>query len=266
MTKFAIDIFAEAADRFAAAQAEVLQEWQPGCGCDAPGLRPACQTCSDCHQLRVLTQMKLSATPETVFPAALPPKYAFPYPPEIRQKALEMYAQGYPLGEIQAETGVGDRHTIRAWARESNMPSRLVNYPAKVRENCLRLYKLGKKPSKIEELTGVPADTIQSWAHDAGITRNPVYSAETRTHCLSLYQQGNTPKEIEALTGVLSNTIRRWVAVAGISRGSGSPRKHSESVRNQCLLLRQEGKGYREIEVLTGVSETTVRGWVKKQR
>jgi len=265
MTKFAIDIFAEAADRFAAAQAEVLQEWQPSCECDAPGLRPACLTCSDCHQLRLLTQLKLSITPETVFPVALPPRVIFPHPLEVREKALEMYAQGYPLSKIQAETGVGDRHTIRAWARESNMPPRLVGYPAKIRENCLRLYQMGKKPRTIEELTSVPADTIRRWAHDAGIVRNPGYSAETKTRCLSLYQQGNTPKEIEALTRVFPHTIQRWAAAAGISRGSGSRYKHSESVRNHCLLLRREGKDYREIEVLTGISEGTVRGWFKKQ-
>jgi len=116
----------------------------------------------------------------------------------------------------------------------------------------------------IEELTDVPADTIRGWVHDAGIVRNS-YSAETKTRCLSLYQQGNTPKEIEALTRVSLNTIRRWVAAAGISREPGSPPKYSESVGNHCLLLRREGKDYREIEVLTDGSEASVRGWVKKQ-
>lgn len=266
MAKFAIDMFGDAADRFEAAQAEVLQEWQPSCGCDVPGMRPACRTCPDCHQLRLLTQMKLSATPETVFPAALPPpQAAYPHPLDVREKALEMYAQGHLLSEIQAATGVGDRHTIRKWAKAAGLPPRLVLYSPEIRENCLRLYQSGKQPSKIEELTGVPSDTILGWAHDAGIVRQRGYSSETKTLCLTLYKQGKTPNEITELTQVPAKTIRAWAATAHISRSSGRPRKHPEAIRNQCLLLHQQGKDYREIEALTGVAADTVRGWVKKQ-
>lgn len=265
MPKFTIDIFEDAADRFEAAQAEVLKEWQPACGCDAPGLRPECRTCCDCYQLRVLTQMKLSPTPEKVFPAALPPESSYPHPPEVKERVLEMYAQGCPLSEIQAETGVGNRQTIRSWAREAGMPSRLVIHSNEVRERCLRFYQLGKKCSEIEHLTRVPADTIQGWAQNAGITRRPHYSAEIKAYCLSLYQQGSAPNNIESLTGVRVHTIQRWVRKAKLNRESGRPRKYSEAVRESCLLLKQEGKDYREIVVLTGVSEATVRGWVKKK-
>ncbi len=267
MAKFAIDIFDGAAERFESAQAEVLKEWQPSCGCDAPGLLPQCRNCSDCHQLRFLTQLKLSTTPEDVFPPALPPQTTQAYPSDVKEKALEMYTQGYPLSEIQAETGVKNRQAIRVWAREANIPPRIDFYSAEVREYCLRLYELGKKPSEIEKITGVPADTIRGWAHEAGIIRNlpRSYSNETKTHCLSLYQQGKSPKEIAKLTNVLAGTIQNWVAAAKIGRRPGSPRKYSDSVRKQCFLLRQEGKDYREIEGLTGVSETTIRGWVKTQ-
>jgi transposase len=266
MVKFAIDMFGDAADRFEAAQAEVLQEWQPSCGCDAPGLRPTCRTCPDCHQLRLLTQMKLSATPEKVFPAALPPpQAAYPHPLDIREKALEMYAQGHLLSEIQAATGVGDRHTIRGWARAAGLSSRLVIYPVEIRENCLRLYQSGMQPSQIEALTGVPADTIRGWVHDTGIIRKVGHSAVTRAQCLALYQQGKTPTEIQKLTQVPVSAIRRWVATVKISREPGSPRKHSQAIRDYCFQLRKEGKDYREIESLSGVSESTVRGWIKQQ-
>jgi len=265
MARFAIDMFGDAADRFEAAQAEVLQEWQPSCECDAPGLRPACRTCPDCHQLRLFTQMKLSATPEKVFPAAFPPPNpAYRHPSDVREKALEMYAQGHSLFEIQAATGVGGRYTIRGWAKAAGLPPRLVLHPLEIRENCLRLYQSGEQPKKIEKLTGVPSDTIRGWAHDVGIIRKQGYSSETKIYCLILYQQGKTPSEIMELTQVPAGQVRRWAVAAQISRSS-KPRKHPESVRNYCLLLSQQGKDYREIEVLTGVSADTVRGWVKKQ-
>lgn len=264
MAKLAIDMFGDAADRFEAAQAEVLQEWQPSCGCDAPGLHPACHTCPDCRQLRLLTQMKLSAMPDKVFPAALPsPKAAYPHPLDVREKALEMYAQGHLLSEIQAATGVGDRHTIRKWAKVAGLPPRLVIYPPKMQEYCLRLYQSGKKPSQIESLTGVPGDTVRGWAHDAGVSRKVGHSTETKAYCLALYQQGKTPTEIQELTQVPASVIRRWAATAKISRKPGGPRKYSQAVRDYCFQLRQEGKDYWEIEVLTGVSEATVRIWVK---
>jgi transposase-like protein len=264
MIKFAIDIFGDAADRFEAAQAAVLQEWQLSCGCEAPGLRPECRTCLDCQQLKVLTQMKLSAIPEAVFPATASPKCTYPHPPAIREEALALYAQGCPLSEIQAKTGVGDRRTLRRWAKAAGLPPRLVIYPAAMRAHCLHLYQSGKRTSKIEALTGVPADTIKSWVHDAGLVRHPFYSAETKRHCLALYQQGKTPNAIEGLTQVPASRIRQWAASAQISRSAGRPPQYLVSVRDQCLLLRQEGKDYREIAVLTGVSESTVRKWVKQ--
>lgn len=264
MPRFTLDIFGDAANRFEAAQAEVLKEWQPSCGCDAPGFRPECRTCADCHQIRVLTQMKLSATPEETFPAALPPDCNCAYLPDIREKALEMYAQGYPVSEIQAETGVNDRQTIRHWARKAGLPPRLVLYPDEIREKCFRLYKSGKKTSQIEKLTGVPTDTINGWLHDAGMTSTVSYSAETKAQCLSLYQEGKSPTAIASLTQVPVGTVQYWVRKANLGRKPGSPRKYSEEVRQRCLQLRKEGRDYREIEVLTGVREGTVRWWFKQ--
>lgn len=265
MAKFAIEMFGDAVARFEAAQAEVLQEWQPPCGCDAPGFRPECRTCSDCHQLRILTQMKLSAAPETVFPPALPPPTTQAYPLDVKQQAVELYAQGVALNQIQAVIGVKNRQAIREWAKAANIAPRIEFYSPEVREHCLRLYQLGNSPGKIEELTEVPADTIRGWAHDTGIIRNPAYPSETKAHCLMLYQQGDAPKTIAQATGVPVGTIRRWVAAAKLSRTPGRPRQYPDEIRNQCLRLRQEGKDYREIEVLIGVSESTIREWVKQQ-
>lgn len=224
MAKFAIDIFADAAARFEAAQAEVLQEWQLGCGCEAPGLRPECHTCTDCQQLRFLTQQKLSATPEAVFPGPFPLKKSYSYSVELQAKAVEMYNQGCPLKDIQAATGVRDRDTIRKWAVRANAVSPTV-YSAEIREQCLRLYQSGKILSSIEKSTKVPRQVLLQWVTEAEVVRrvNNQHSDSVKERCLQLRKEGKTYPEIQDLTGVPKNTAIAWVRKQGPgSADSGS--------------------------------------------
>ena len=219
MAKFASEIFADAAARFEAAQAEVLQEWQLGCGCEAPGLRPECHSCTDCQQLRVLTQQKLSATPEAVFPGPFPLKKSYSYSLELQAKAVEMYNQGCPLKDIQAATGVRDRDTIRQWARRMNAASHPAVYSPEIREQCLRLYQSGKILSSIEKATKVPRQVLLQWVTEAKVVRrvNNQHSDSVKEHCLQLRKEGKTYTEIEALTGVPKNTAIAWVRKYGSS-------------------------------------------------
>lgn len=225
MAKFAIDIFADAAARFEAAQAEVLQEWQLGCGCEAPGLRPECHTCTDCQQLRVLTQQKLSATPEADFPGPFPLKRSHSYSLELQAKAVEMYNQGCPLKDIQAATGVRDRETIRQWARRMNAASQPTVYSPEVREQCLRLYQSGEILSTIEKTTKVPRQVLLQWITEAKILRrvNNQHSDSVKERCLQLRKEGKSYTEIQDLTGVSKNTVIAWFRKQGPgSADSGS--------------------------------------------
>jgi transposase-like protein len=264
MINSALSLFETAAARFEAAQAAVLQEWALDCGCTAPGLRLECQTCPANRQLRLLTQLKLSATPATEFPTVAPLPVQHAYSQAIWQQALALYAQGVPLADIQQQTGVADRHTIRHWARCAGLPPRLEPYPPALRQQGLRLYQSGLTPKVIESIIGVPADTIGGWAQAAGVSRPSRHTDTVKEQCLALYLEGQTPNAIQAETGVGAQTIRRWVAAAKISRSSGRPRTYPESVRQQCRALSQAGQDCREIEALTGVAAETVQLWLRQ--
>jgi transposase-like protein len=66
-----------------------------------------------------------------------------------------MYANGYPIEDIQRLTGIPSRRVLRNWLREVGLPARSAHYPEAIKETCLRMYADRLTARQIEEATGV---------------------------------------------------------------------------------------------------------------
>ncbi|HEY9297957.1 MAG TPA: hypothetical protein VIQ31_16680, partial [Phormidium sp.] len=165
MSKLVLDIFQKAVERFVAAEEAVRVDEPLPCGCQSPGSRLECRDCCYCEQLGLLIQNQLHPTPEKVFPERLSlPETSCPYPSEVRQKAVELYAQGYTLAEIRQLTGGMNHNLISQLARQAGLPKRTAQYPEELKQTCLELYSVGKTTMEIQNLTGVPVYIVRVWA------------------------------------------------------------------------------------------------------
>jgi hypothetical protein len=73
-SKLTINIFEQAAERFTASEAEVLQDWCLPCNCPAPGEIANCQNCPYFRELVQRIQENLNSGGAEVFPMMLPPE------------------------------------------------------------------------------------------------------------------------------------------------------------------------------------------------
>jgi transposase-like protein len=268
-SRLTLNIFEQAASRFTAAEAEVLQDWHSPCNCQSPGEYPNCQNCPYFKELVELIQAKLHPTPAEVFPIILPPEIKPPYHEEVKQQCLDLHERGYPLEKIQGLTGVTNRKTLRRWIRETGGLKTGTEYSPEEKQRCLNLYADGMTPQQIEDTTGVSADVIGDWARQAGVFKaRTSYSDEQKQQVQALYKEERTLSEIEALTGVRAASARSMAKRANLHRarryGGGRPVGHPPEVKQSCQKLLQEGKSPPQIEELLGVSADTVRRWKKE--
>lgn len=255
--------FEQAAQRFEQAETLMIASWRRGCHCPAPGERPLCWNCPSYKGLGRLIQEKLHPDPRQTFAEILPPEYEDPYCDEVRRQCCEMYANDYPIQEIQRLTGVPSRRVLRNWLREVGLPGRSAHYPKKIKQKCLRMYADRLPVRQIEEETGVPADTITDWAMHAKITRKTKYPPETKQQCLDLYQAGQSSEDIHAMTGIPAITIRAWIADAELGR---EQKRYSKEDRQTCRELYRQGHTPKQIESTTGIKAVTIRSWIRKER
>ncbi len=209
MSDLPLDIFINSADRFAAVEAEVLKTWHPACGCPTPGSRLECASCPCALELGLLIQKQLATEPEAVFPAIeLRPNPRI-HAPDVKQRCIEMYQQGYPLAQIRQETGVSSLETIRRWAKGQGLPGRTTQYAPLFKQACIELYIQGKSTKEIAQMMGAHPQAIAEWTRNAGVNRERRFSDETKQKCLSLYTRGKSLAQIEQLTGVEGSNVRQ---------------------------------------------------------
>ena len=95
------------------------------------------------------------------------------YPPETRDRALQLYRRGERLDTIEAATGA-THQTICRWARQAGILGRAWRkrgYAQATRRQALQLYRSGATLLEIEAATGACRTTIRDWARRAGLTR-----------------------------------------------------------------------------------------------
>ncbi len=268
-SQLTLKIFEQAASRFAAAEAEVLKDWDLPCHCPAPGEHPDCQNCPYLKELVELIQAKLHPAPAEIFPILLPPEIKPPYPLALKQQCLDLHQRGYPFEKIQRLTGVSNRKTLISLIRQMDGLKTGTQYSPEERQHCLNLYADGMTSQQIEDSTGVPTDVIARWARLAGISKPRTrYSKEQKQRVLELYKEERELQEIEALTGVHAASVQSIAHKANLHRPrkyrGGRPPTHPPQVKQLCQKLLQEGKSFAQIEELLCVSADTVRRWKKE--
>lgn len=268
-SKFTVNTFEQAAQRFTAAEAEALKDWHSFCNCLNPGGELECENCVYFKVLVQLIQEKLHPIPAEIFPVILPPEIKAPYSDEVKQQCVELHTQGYSLERIQSLTGVTNCRLLREWIRQANHLERAVDYTAELRQRCLNLHADGMSASQIEDLTGVPTKIVNDWLKAAGLFKPRLfYSTAQKQQALALYQEGRDLGEIERLTGVSAPSLGSMATRANLNRPKrvklGRPRIHSAETRQSCQNLLREGKSPVQIEELLGVNASTIHNWKKQ--
>lgn len=85
-----------------------------------------------------------------------------------------------------------------------------------------------------------------------------MYSEELKSCACSLRESGRTYGQIGNIIGVSDMTVRKWCMRSGISERMHLDPKRKDEIIEQCKKLRAEGKLYKEIESIVGVSKTVI--------
>lgn len=91
------------------------------------------------------------------------------YPQEVRQKAVDLFAQGAGYKRVSTAIGV-PLYTVRDWARQykagkfhAEIPDNIVCYDKDTREWAMALRRSGMSWSKFEKTTGISRATCLKW-------------------------------------------------------------------------------------------------------
>lgn len=264
-------IFQKAVDRFSTVEEIALEDWQPMCDCQKPGIR---LTCQDCPFFRayVARLQKIVSSSEMVsnLPIILAPTLQPPFSEKVKQQCVSLYQQNCTIEEIQNFVGITSREVIREWLYEADVLKKEGSYSPEIRQQCVALYEAGKPIKEIEDQLRVSAEAISHWVNRANLSRSkPSYSSQQQQMSLTLYQQGKKLKEIEAMTAVRVEHIQAWVKEAGYKRSkpaSGRPPIYSAELREECLRLLEEGKTTAQVELIKGVTAGTILQWARKAK
>jgi transposase-like protein len=190
------------------------------------------------------------------------------YPPELKEKALELLRSGKGIAEVSRELGI-PYYTLKSWARNAGIRlAEAKRYPPEVREKALELLKQGLTYREVANQLGLPISTIERWAHAAGIRRGGVlrrYPKELKEKALEMLRQGLSAAEVARELGINYVTVLNWAYAAGLrARGSGASNRYPPELREKAVRLVKHGLSYSETAALLGVSEATVREWCIK--
>lgn len=259
-----LQVFDNTVKRFIAAEAKVIQSWQGYCGCSVPGLQLKCQSCPYFMEFIQSIQTELSTEPEKVFANILPPEISPPYPDDVRQRCVQMYARGYTLPQIVDLTGVKNYRVLRRWMKEEGLMNHTAVDFEEEKQACIDLYLEGMTPVEIEAKMGISADRIRNWVYNAGVARpKNSYSEEQKQLAVLMYSQAKPYQEIEEATGIPQKTVIKFAHQAGARRRRGRPFSHPPEVKQACLELLRSGKSAVQVEELMGISASTIHNWRK---
>jgi transposase-like protein len=185
------------------------------------------------------------------------------YPPELKEKAIELLKQGLSQRRVARELGVS-HYMVKRWAKEAGISRGPKKYPPEVREKALELLKQGLTYREVSQMLGVKEDTLAEWARKAGIKKREwrKYPPEVKEKVLELVKQGVPASQAARQLGVNPQTVLGWVREAGISLGRAS---YPDEVKEKAVELVKRGLSYKEVAGLLGVTETAVRKWCLKR-
>jgi transposase-like protein len=183
------------------------------------------------------------------------------YPPELREKAIEMLRQGKGIAEVARELGV-PYYTVKEWARSAGIVlARIRRYPQELKEKAVEMLRQGKGIAEVARELGVPYYAVRAWAHRAGIRLASAkrYPPEVKEKALELVKQGLPYSEVARQLGLSINTVQNWAYAAGIKRMEA--RRHPPEVREKAVEMLKQGVPATEVARQLGVSYATVLNW-----
>ncbi|HEY9764284.1 MAG TPA: hypothetical protein V6D07_17275 [Trichocoleus sp.] len=268
-SKLTLALVENAAVRFDQVMTELLETWGWPCECTSPGRLQQCLSCPGFRQLVEDMQQRLAANLEDDLVELAPLVLKPPYSDKVRQDCLLLYKRGANLSTIQRVTGVTNRKVLRAWLVEAELLSRSICDCKHQQQRCLELYQQGLTPSEIEDRTRVHADVISHWAGEAGISRPKNHLTDAQKEAIpQLFYENLSFAKIGRCIDANPHQVKQWAREAGLKRkriyGGARPPVYSESDKQECLLLLQEGYTTQQIEELTDISANTLLEWFKE--
>ena len=128
------------------------------------------------------------------------------YPRELREKALEMYRQGYKKVKIAEILGVGNT-TVRRWTNFGNHPY-FKPHPLEDKQKAIDLAKSGVSRKEIAERLGISYFTIAFWCRGINTwqkqTELPV---KLRKKARKMVRSGMTKREVSGLLNLSYSII-----------------------------------------------------------
>lgn len=268
-SKLTLALVENAAVRFDQVMSELLETWDWPCECTLPGRLPQCLSCPGFRLLIEDMQQQLAANLEGDLVELAPLVLEPPYSDKVRQDCLLLYKRGANLSTIQRLTGVTSRKALRAWLVEAELLSSSTYDYKHQQQRCLELYQQGLTPGEVEDRTRVHANVISHWAGEAGISRPKNHLTDAQKEAIpQLFYQNLSFAKIGRRIGADFYLVKQWAREAGLKRkrvyGGARPPVYSESDKQECLLLLQEGYTTQQIEELTDIGAKTLVEWFKE--
>jgi transposase-like protein len=90
------------------------------------------------------------------------------YPPEVKQKAVELYKSGLSVNKIALELGVS-KWTVRQWLRKAGVTVRDMRKPPELKAKAVEMLMAGVPAKQVAKILNVSYQTVMKWKHEAGL-------------------------------------------------------------------------------------------------
>lgn len=133
------------------------------------------------------------------------------YPIELRQKAIDLYKQGYTKTKIAEILGIG-RSTARRWLKQGEHPY-FKPHLLEIKQKAIDLVKSGKSRKEVSEALGISYFTVVFWCRGIDTwQKNRVYSKNVRKKARKLVRSGMSKIEVAGILNLPYYLINQWTA------------------------------------------------------
>lgn len=133
------------------------------------------------------------------------------YPVELRQKAIELYKQGYTKTKVAETLGIG-RSTARRWLKQGEHPY-LKPHPSEAKQKAIDLVRSGKSRREVSEALGISYFTIVFWCRGINTRqKNNFYSMKLKRKARKLVRSGAKKTEVASMLSIPYYIISSWTA------------------------------------------------------
>ena len=133
------------------------------------------------------------------------------YPAELRQRAIELYKQGYTKTNVAEALGIG-RSTARRWLKQGEHPY-LKPHPLEVKQKAIELVKSGTSRKEVADQLKISYFTIVFWCRGINTWRkHRIYPMKLKKKARKLVRSGVKKTEVAGMLSVPYYIISSWTA------------------------------------------------------